>query len=73
MIKIILLLFFTLIINCAVWYPCNVVELKEEMYNKLIEADTTYSMHYKMERHIKGLYRWKIRKCNCYIKPYQRY
>ena len=70
---LIIALLFYLNVSCAVWYPCKVVELKEEMYNKLIETDTTYQMHDKMENHIKGLYRWKIRKCNCYIKPHERY
>jgi len=67
------ILLFILFFQCAVWYPCNIVEIKEEMCIELIKSDTTYNREYRIERHIRELYKWKARKCNCYNGIPERY
>lgn len=67
-----LILLLLLLVNCAFFYPCKIVDIQEEKCNKLIEIDITYHQKYKLERHVRELYKWKTRRCNCYKKYFPR-
>lgn len=73
-----LLPIFLLLFQCAVWYPCNIVNVQKEMCKELIKIDTTHNTNNekykleKLEKHIRELYKWKTRKCNCYDKYPER-
>ena len=59
-------LLLMLFVNCAIWYPCDVVNLQIEKNEKLIHYDTTLLDTTNIVKDTKSLYYWKIKKCSCF-------